>query len=404
MFDRYETIHPTPRVNIYICRNGLQMRRNSWNDGVAGTNCPIPPGANWTYVFQAKDEVGSFFYRPSLGLHAAAGGHGPVRVNNRPSVPVPFPHPDGGELDVLVGDWYNMDAARLRSEFLDRGRDLPSPDGVLVNGLGPYEADVTFRPGRTYRLRVHNVGVRTSLRFRVQGHKLLLVEAEGAYTQQRHYASLDLHAGQSVSVLVTADQRPGPYYLVVSSLFVQPELVGVANVLYAGAGSSGRRPTPGDAPLGHGLSASRVDEEYARSMEQARTVRMNLTSGAARPNPQGSFRYGAIAVARTLLLRNGEAGVAGRRRCTVNGVSFADAATPLKLADHLGVEGVFKVVSGRPERGKRAALGTAVIDARYRDFVQIVFENRLPSLQTWHLDGYSFFVAGYNKVSPHGRC
>jgi hypothetical protein len=85
------------------------MRRNSWNDGVAGTNCAIQPGENWTYVFQAKDEIGSFFYRPSLGLHAAAGGHGPIRVNNRPVIDVPFPQPDG-EFDVLIGDWYNMDA------------------------------------------------------------------------------------------------------------------------------------------------------------------------------------------------------------------------------------------------------------------------------------------------------
>ncbi|KAJ1296605.1 hypothetical protein BS78_01G314600 [Paspalum vaginatum] len=384
--------------------NGLQMRRNSWNDGVAGTNCAIPPGENWTYVFQVKDEVGSFFYRPSLGLHAAAGGHGPIRVNNRPVVAVPFAQPDG-DLDVLIGDWYNMDVKEMRAR-LDRGRGLPSPDGILINGLGPYAADFTFKPGGTYRLRVSNVGTRTSLSFRIQGHKLLLVEAEGAYTVQKHYASLDVHPGQSLSVLVTAAaDRPKPsYYMVVSSLFVEPELFGVANVLYAGSGSS-PAPPPGDAPLEDASSHN----GYARSMEQAQTVRMNLTCGAARPNPQGSFRYGRINVTRTLLLRNDEALVGGRRRCTVNGVSFADPATPLKLADHFDVAGVFAVVSGRPAaagtRQKQPSLGTAVVDARYRDFVQIVFENRLPSLQTWHLDGYSFFVAGmgWGKWSPDAR-
>ncbi|TVT99216.1 hypothetical protein EJB05_55431 [Eragrostis curvula] len=381
--------------------NGLQMRRNSWNDGVAGTNCGIPPGQNWTYVFQAKDEVGSFFYRPSLGLHAAAGGHGPIRVNNRPVVALPFARPDGGELDVLIGDWYNMETKRMR-EYLDRGRDLPSPDGILINGLGPYQADIRFEPGRTYRLRVSNVGARTSLSFRIQGHKLLLVEAEGTYTQQRHYASLDVHAGQSLSVLVTADQQPRPYYMVVSSLFVQPELFGVANVLYSNSNNSGeQRPPPGRAPLDGASSHN----GYGRSMEQARTVRTNLTCGGPRPNPQGSFRYGRINVTRTLLLRNGDDQIAGRRRCTVSGVSFADAATPLKLADRLGVAGVFAVVSGAPEARRRPALGTAVIDARYRDFVQVVFENPLPSLQTWHLDGYSFFVAGmgWGKWTPNAR-
>ncbi|RLM78287.1 monocopper oxidase-like protein SKS1 [Panicum miliaceum] len=253
--------------------------------------------------------------------------------------------------------------------------------------------------GRTYRLRVSNVGTRTSLSFRIQGHKLLLVEAEGTYTLQKHYASLDVHPGQSLSVLVTADQLPKPsYYMVVSSLFVEPELFGVANVLYAGSG--GLQP-PGAAPL-ENLSSH---NGYNRSMEQARTVRMNLTCGAARPNPQGSFRYGRINMSRTLLLLNDEAEIGGRRRCTVNGVSFAGAATPLKLADHFDVAGVFTVVSGRPERRRQPSLGTAVIDARYRDFVQIVFENRVPSLQTWHLDGYNFFVAGmgWGKWSPDAR-
>jgi iron transport multicopper oxidase len=128
-------------------------------------------------------------------------------------------------------------------------------------------------------------------------------------------------------------------------------------------------------------------------MEQAKSIRMNLTAGAARPNPQGSFHYGHINVTRTLLLRNDESVIGGRRRCTVNGVAFANAATPLKLADFFRIAGVYTVVSGWPER-RNLTLGTVAIDAAYRDFVQIVFENSLPSMQTWHLDGYSFFVAG----------
>ncbi|KAM0901208.1 hypothetical protein ACQ4PT_020134 [Festuca glaucescens] len=329
--------------------NGLQLRRNSWNDGVAGTNCAIPPGENWTYVFQAKDE-----------------------------------------------DWYNMDAAAMQ-ELLDGGRGLPPPDGVLINGLGPYGAELAFEAGRTYRLRVSNVGARTSLCFRVQGHKLLLVEAEGAYTAQKHYASLDVHPGQSFSVLVAADQPHRAYYIVVSSLFVGPELYGVGRIRYAGASD---QPPSGNAPLDDRSSHN----TYNRSMEQAKSIRMNLTAGAARPNPQGSFHYGQINVTRTLLLRNDESVVGGRRRCTVNGVAFANAATPLKLADYFRVAGVFTVVSGWPER-RNLTVGTMAIDASYRDFVQIVFENRLPSMQTWHLDGYSFFVAGmgWGKWSPEAR-
>jgi len=88
------------------CRNGIQHRKNCWQDGVLGTNCPIPSGWNWTYEFQVKDQIGSFFYFPSTGLQRAAGGYGGIVVNNRDVIAVPFGRPDG-DITILIGDWYN---------------------------------------------------------------------------------------------------------------------------------------------------------------------------------------------------------------------------------------------------------------------------------------------------------
>lgn len=95
-------------LELVICRNGLQHRRNSWQDGVEGTNCPILPGKNFTYALQVKDQIGSFFYFPSLGMHKAAGAFGGIRIWSRPRIPVPFP-PPAGEFTVLAGDWFKMD-------------------------------------------------------------------------------------------------------------------------------------------------------------------------------------------------------------------------------------------------------------------------------------------------------
>lgn len=83
----------------------MQQRRNSWQDGVYGTNCPIPPGQNFTYVLQVKDQIGSYFYFPSLAFHKAAGGYGGIKISSRPLIPVPFP-PPAGDYTVLAGDWY----------------------------------------------------------------------------------------------------------------------------------------------------------------------------------------------------------------------------------------------------------------------------------------------------------
>ena len=84
------------------------MRKNSWQDGVRGTNCPILPGTNWTYRFQIKDQIGSYFYFPTLLFQKAAGGYGSIRVYSPELVPVPFPRPDG-EFDILIGDWFYTD-------------------------------------------------------------------------------------------------------------------------------------------------------------------------------------------------------------------------------------------------------------------------------------------------------
>lgn len=92
----------------FRCRNGLQQRKNSFQDGVYGTTCPIPPGKNFTYTMQVKDQIGSFFYFPSLQFHKAAGGFGGIRILSRPKIPVPFPEP-AGDFTILIGDWYKTD-------------------------------------------------------------------------------------------------------------------------------------------------------------------------------------------------------------------------------------------------------------------------------------------------------
>lgn len=102
---------------LWLCRNGIQQRLNSWQDGVSGTNCPIQPGTNWTYVFQTKDQIGTFTYFPSINYHKVAGGFGPIRVNNRNVIAVPFPKPEA-EYDLLIGDWFQSNYKVKHNENL----------------------------------------------------------------------------------------------------------------------------------------------------------------------------------------------------------------------------------------------------------------------------------------------
>lgn len=103
--------------------------------------------------------------------------------------------------------------------------------------------------GKTYRIRVHNVGVSTCLNFRIQNHNMLLAEAEGYYTQQSNYTSLDIHVGQSYSFLVTMDQNASSdYYIVASPRFVNESIwqrvTGVAILHYSNSKGKATGPLP----------------------------------------------------------------------------------------------------------------------------------------------------------------
>ncbi|KAI9101470.1 hypothetical protein K1719_023952 [Acacia pycnantha] len=358
--------------DLLITWPGVQMRRNAWQDGVLGTNCPITPKLNWTYQFQVKDQIGSFFYFPSLNFQRASGGFGPFVLNNREIISIPFAQPDG-DIVLIIGDWYTQNHTALRTK-LDEGQDLGIPDGVLINGKGPYRYNTTLvpdgiqyetinvDPGKTYRIRVHNVGISASLNFRIQNHNLLLAETEGFYTAQANYTQFDIHVGQSYSFLVSMDQNASSdYYIVASARFVNESLwqrvTGVAILHYSNSKGPAAGPLP-DPPN---------DEYYKEeSMNQARSVRQNTSASGARPNPQGSYHYGSINITDTFVLKVlPPATINGKVRAAINGISFV-----------------------KPE-----------------GFIEIVLQNNDTTMQSFHLDGYSAFVVGmaYGNWSQDSR-
>ncbi|XP_060203022.1 monocopper oxidase-like protein SKU5 isoform X1 [Lycium barbarum] len=403
--------------------NGIQQRKDSWQDGVSGTNCPIPAGWNWTYEFQVKDQIGSFFYFPSLRFQRASGGYGGITINNRNIIPLPFAAPDG-DITLFIGDWFIKSHKELRQD-IENGVALGAPDGILFNGLGPYRYDnalvsggisyltVNAEPGKTYRLRVHNVGVSTSLNFRIQNHNLLLVETEGSYTVQQNYTSLDIHVGQSYSFLVAMDQNAGSdYYIVASPRFVNSsdssKSVGVAVLHYSNSQGPASGPLP-DPP-------NESDPYF--SMTQAKSIRWNVSASAARPNPQGSFKYGEITVTDVFVLHNRPAElIEGKWHTTLSGISYLAPTTPLNLAQQFNIPGVFKLDFPNKMMNRPAKVDTSVINGTYKAFVEIIFQNNDTTIQNYHLDGYAFFVVGmdygewtensrstYNKWDGVARC
>ncbi|XP_016515836.1 L-ascorbate oxidase homolog [Nicotiana tabacum] len=369
--------------------NGIQQRKNSWQEGTLGTNCPILPGKNFTYHFQVKDQIGSYYYYPTTALHRATGGYGPISIHSRLLIPVPFDSPEE-EFSVFVSDWYTKSHKTLRS-ILDEGRSIGRPEGIIINGKngkgdGKDEPMFSMVFGKTYRYRFCNVGMKDSINVRFQGHTMKLVEMEGSHTVQNMYESLDIHLGQCLSVLVTADQEPKDYFLVASSRFTKEPHIATATIRY----TNGKDPASPELP--------KAPEGWEWSLNQFRSFRWNLTASAARPNPQGSYHYGQINITRTIRLVSTAGDVDGKRRYAINGVSHVDPITPIKLAELYGVaDKVFKydLIKDEyiaPSGNEKITLAPNVVNATYRNFVEIILENHEKSVQSWHLAGYNFFA------------
>lgn len=89
-----------------------------------------------------------------------------------------------------------------------------------------------------------------------------LVEVEGTHTLQSTYSSLDVHVGQSYSVLVTADQPAQDYYIVVSSRFTSKILTTTGILKYSNSAGPVSGPLPGGPTI-----------QIDWSLNQARSIR-----------------------------------------------------------------------------------------------------------------------------------
>ncbi|KAJ0967238.1 hypothetical protein J5N97_024155 [Dioscorea zingiberensis] len=385
--------------------NGIQQRLNSWQDGVSGTNCPIGPGKNWTYEFQVKDQIGSFFYFPSINFQRAAGGFGPLRVNNRNVILVPFPKPQE-EFDLLIGDWNELPYKDTRKLVGGPSIQRARARYILINGKGSYNSSwgnghesIQVEQGKLYRLRISNVGTELSFNFRIQSHEMVLVETEGSYTNQIVLDSLDVHVGQSYSVLFTANQQDSDYYIVATPTQINtPGLNdGVAVLHYANSNSQASGPLP--------PGPNSMDRNF--SVNQAKSIRWNMTTGAARPNPQGTFNVTNVTISQNFVLHASEMMFNGTHNFTVNNVSYLTPSTPLKLADFLangsGVyqPDIFPVDSILQE----AVQGTFVASGIHKGWIEIIFKNDHSFMDSWHLDGFGFYVVGFGDGdwSPSSR-
>ncbi|CAM6078940.1 unnamed protein product [Sphagnum tenellum] len=424
---------PTEGVSIHW--HGIHQRGTPFYDGSAFiSQCPINPGETFTYKF-VVDRAGTYFYHGHLAMQRVAGLFGLLIVSLPSGKTEPFSY-DGGDLSVLLSDWYHksiyqqeLGLSSIPFQFVGepqslliqgRGKyncslDLPpggsaassSPDCLQCNATNPACAPFVLpvQPGKTYRLRIGSMATLSSLNFKIENHNLTVVAADGRYVEPFVVDNLDVYSGQSYSVLLTANQDPTQNYWVgVNVRGRKPATpTGLAILQYLPNSERLLPPTP--APMGP------VWNDFAVSVAQAQ--KYSAKKGLESAPPTTSHKLLIFLMTQSI--------INGYTRWAVNNISQVPSATPLLAAFKFKLWSAFDQTPPprRPPQytnnkhfdifatpnpnTTHASLGNGVYVSKLGEVVDIVIQNTntlVPNnseIHPWHFHGHDFWVLGYGE-------
>ncbi|XP_057512270.1 laccase-12-like [Actinidia eriantha] len=208
------------RYNVTIHWHGIRQIGTPWADGPEYvTQCPIQPGATYTYRFTIENQDGTLWWHAhSRWLRATV--FGALIIYPKLGTSYPFAQPQL-EIPILLGEWWNRDPIDVVRQATFTGAAPNISDAYTINGQPgdlyrcSSKDTVNFfvNSGDTVLLRIINAALNQQLFFTVANHRLTVVGADAAYTKPFSTRTLMLGPGQTTDVLFTADQTPGRYYV-----------------------------------------------------------------------------------------------------------------------------------------------------------------------------------------------
>ncbi|KAI1786977.1 laccase B [Ganoderma leucocontextum] len=196
--------------------HGLFQHTTNWADGPAFvTQCPITKDHSFLYDFRTPDQAGTFWYHSHLSTQYCDGLRGPLVVYDPYDPQAHLYDVDNEDTVITLADWYHLAATVVQSR-----PGAPTPNSVLINGLGRWTGNPTselavinVEHGKRYRFRVVSMSCDPSFNFSIDNHSLTVIEADGQSTKPLNVDSLVILAAQRYSVVLTANQTVGNYWI-----------------------------------------------------------------------------------------------------------------------------------------------------------------------------------------------
>ncbi|PRQ20207.1 putative laccase [Rosa chinensis] len=422
-------VHNKANFNITLHWHGVRLVRNPWSDGpMYITQCPIQPGNKYTYRIEFTTEEGTIWWHAHSGW-ARATVHGAIFVYPKPGSSYPFPKPFA-EVPIILGEWWKRDVMEIPSNANLTGGEPILSDAYTINGepgfLYPCSKKGTFNMlvehGKTYLLRIISAVMDEELFFGIAHHKLILVGKDGAYTKQVETSYIMIAPGQSMDLLLEANQ---PHGLYVMAARAYSSAIGAgfdktmtsAIVKYHGSDDHhhqprGRPAFPHLPPYNRTQAATDFTKQFRSLATKDHPTKV--------PLQVDTHLFFTISVNLLNCSNKPCTGPFGKRfSASVNNISFVmPPSIDILRAYYYKIPGVFEkdfpekppkefnyTGDDLPERFLAPSYGTKVMLLKYNVSVELVLQgtNVLASdNHPVHLHGYSFYVvgSGFGNFNP----
>ncbi|KAG9309086.1 laccase C [Chiua virens] len=194
----------------------FQQGGTNYADGVAWvTQCPIKQQKSFQYQFNVGSQTGTYWYHSHYSTQYCDGLRGPLVVYDPQDPMANLYDIDNNNTVITLADWYHTSAVQLGNIF-----GPVTANSTLINGLGRYSggpvsplAVINVQQGLRYRLRVVSMSCDPQFNFTIDGHRMTIIEVDGNEVTPVQVDSIPIFAGQRYSVVVTANQTAGNYWI-----------------------------------------------------------------------------------------------------------------------------------------------------------------------------------------------
>ncbi|XP_075651316.1 laccase-15-like [Castanea sativa] len=410
----YINVHNEASYGVTIHWHGVKQPRNPWSDGPENiTQCPIKPGKNFTYEVIFSDEEGTLWWHAHSDWTRATV-HGAIVILPKAKTTYPFPKP-AAEQVLILGEWFKGDVKEIIDNATATGGDPTLSDAYTINGQPGFPNNcsndtsykLTVEYGKTYLLRLVNAVMNEEMFFGIAKHNFTVVAHDGAYIKPVTTSYIMITPGQTMDILLTANQSPSQYYIAATPFFD-------SNAPFDSTNTSAILQYTGNYTLPSSIPYPTLPNVTDKDAADNFTTRIRSLANAEHPiNVPKNITtriFIAVSVNQILCANASCGGPSGNRlAASLNNVSFVTPSIDVLQAYYRNLTGVFGsnfpsqppyIFNFTGDVGNNTlypSQGTKARLINYGEAVEIVFQGTNvgnAENHPMHLHGFSFYLVG----------